>query len=132
MPKELLFSITKEDFEITYFSGTGSGGQHRNKHMNCVRIKHPPSGVMVTGQAERSLEQNKKFAFNSLIEHPKFKTWLKIETAKACLSREQKIAIEKEILTKVEKAMNDKNLLIETFDVKNKKWVKENVDANKE
>ena len=26
--KELLFSVTKKDFDITYFSGKGAGGQH--------------------------------------------------------------------------------------------------------
>ena len=33
--KELLFSVTKKDFSITWFSGTGAGGQYRNKHQNC-------------------------------------------------------------------------------------------------
>jgi len=32
--RELAFSVTKKDLEITYFSGTGKGGQHRNKHKN--------------------------------------------------------------------------------------------------
>ena len=76
MSKELLFSITKKDLEISYFSGTGAGGQHRNKHMNCVRIKHPESGVIVTAQEERSKERNLRTAFERLTKHKKFKVWL--------------------------------------------------------
>lgn len=30
--KELLSSVTKKDFDITWFSGTGNDGQYRNKH----------------------------------------------------------------------------------------------------
>ena len=58
MKKELLFSITRKDFEITWFGGSGAGGQHRNKHHNCCRIVHKASGIMSTGQGSRSREQN--------------------------------------------------------------------------
>lgn len=73
--KELLFSITKDDFIIHWFSGTGSGGQHRNKHQNCCRLQHPESGASSTGQSSRSREDNLREAFKSIIESPKFKTW---------------------------------------------------------
>ena len=43
--KKLLFSITKKDFKIDYFSGTGAGGQHRNRHKNCIRLTHIESNV---------------------------------------------------------------------------------------
>jgi len=58
MAKQLLFSVTKKDLEIEYFSGTGAGGQYRNKHQNCVRLKHPDSGAIVTGQSNRERSSN--------------------------------------------------------------------------
>ena len=75
MAKELLFSVTKKDLEIYYFSGTGAGGQHRNKHMNSVRMYHPDSGVRVTGQGNRERNANLRQAFSSLVKHPDFKIW---------------------------------------------------------
>jgi peptide chain release factor 1 len=111
--KELLFSVTKKDFEITYFSGTGKGGQHRNKHQNCVRIKHIATGLIGIGQTERSLEQNKKQAFLNLTSNKKFKTWLKIEASKAMLSKEEKLKREIELEDLVEDMMKEKNLKIE-------------------
>ena len=74
--KELLFSITKKDFKIDYFSGKGAGGQHRNKHKNCVRLTHIDSGVVATGQSHKERRYNLREAFEALIIKPKFKTWL--------------------------------------------------------
>ncbi len=59
--------VTKKDFKITWFSGTGAGGQHRNKHQNCCRIKHIPTGIITTGQKSRSRITNKRDAFNVMV-----------------------------------------------------------------
>jgi len=79
--RELLFSVTKNDFELTYFSGSGAGGQHRNKHQNCVRLRHPPSGVVTTGTRHKSRAQNTKDAFRAMVSHPTFKAWLNREVS---------------------------------------------------
>lgn len=34
-----------DDFHVSWFSGSGSGGQHRNKHQNSCRITHLPTGL---------------------------------------------------------------------------------------
>jgi protein subunit release factor A len=59
-------SFTKKDFKIDWFSGTGAGGQHRNKHQNCCRITHIESGMMETGQNFRERSRNQKEAFTKL------------------------------------------------------------------
>ena len=91
--RELLFSITKDDFKIDWFSGTGAGGQYRNKHQNCIRLHHKDSGVTVTGQSNRDRISNQKEAMNNLINHPKFKIWhiQKINEVVSGLTLEQKI-----------------------------------------
>jgi peptide chain release factor 1 len=79
MKKEHLFSVTKKDFKIDRFSGKGGGGQHRNKHQNCVRLHHSDSGCIVTGQSHKEYQSNLKEAFNNLIKHPKFKMWMNLK-----------------------------------------------------
>ena len=106
MKKELILSVTKKDLDITYFSGTGAGGQHRNKHQNCCRIKHPPTGIIVTGTKQKSKIQNQRQAIRSLANHPKFITWLKVECSTTQYEKDQ---IEK----KVEEMMFEKNLKVE-------------------
>ena len=81
--KKPIFSITDKDFEIDWFSGTGAGGQHRNKHQNCCRLKHKETGIIKTGQSSRTREANKKEAFNNIINDKEFKMWLKIKTSEA-------------------------------------------------
>ena len=69
--RELHF--TRKDFRIDWFSGTGGGGQHRNKHQNCCRITHIETGLSATGQTERDRPSNQRRAFqalaNKLIAH---------------------------------------------------------------
>ena len=81
--KEPLFSITKKDFRFNFYSGTGAGGQHRNKHMNSVRCFHDPSGAVGKSEDQRSKEQNIKKAWRRCIETTKFKQWMMIEAARA-------------------------------------------------
>ena len=76
--KELLFSVTKNDLEVDWFSGTGCGGQYRNKHQNCCRIRHKDSGAIATGQSQRDRISNLKEAMENLTKSPKFKTWVKV------------------------------------------------------
>jgi protein subunit release factor A len=62
--KKLTF--TKKDFKITWFSGSGAGGQHRNKHENCCRIKHIETGIITSCQEHKSAYQNKRVAFEKM------------------------------------------------------------------
>lgn len=50
------------DFKIEWYSGTGAGGQHRNKHQNSCRLTHVPTGTVATAQCrsrENSFEEAK-------------------------------------------------------------------------
>jgi peptide chain release factor 1 len=50
-------TIHERDLRIEWYSGTGAGGQHRNKHQNSCRITHVPTGVVATAQC-RSRENS--------------------------------------------------------------------------
>jgi peptide chain release factor 1 len=64
--RELIFSATKKDFRVDWFSGSGAGGQYRNKHQNCVRLTHIPTGVVTIGQTERDRPSNMRNAFRQM------------------------------------------------------------------
>jgi protein subunit release factor A len=103
--KELLFSVTKKDFNIDWFSGRGAGGQNRNKNQNCVRLKHPESGAMATGQSNKSRQANLREALKTLTDSSKFKIWI---------NRKSWEVIEgKTIEDKVEESMKDENIKVE-------------------
>lgn len=57
--------IDKNDLELSWFSGTGPGGQNRNKVQACCRLKHIPSGIVVTAQT-RSRTNSYEQAFDAL------------------------------------------------------------------
>ncbi len=59
--------IKDKDLQIDWFSGTGAGGQHRNKHQNSCRLMHKPTGIVATAQT-RSRENSYKLAYEDLVK----------------------------------------------------------------
>jgi len=116
--REHLFSVTKKDFEIQAYKGSGNGGQKKNKTSSAIRIIHKESGAVACSEQERSQYQNKRIAFKRLVSDPKFKKWIKI---KASESMESQREIKKKIELTVDLMMMEKNLKIEIF--KDGKWV---------
>jgi len=76
MERQPVLTLTKKDFKIRWFSGSGAGGQHRNKSSNCCEITHIESGISQRCTSHKSREQNKKEAFKTLCEKSEFKLWL--------------------------------------------------------
>ena len=58
--------IDPNDLEITTTAAGGPGGQHVNRTMSAVQIKHLPSGIMVRSEQQRSQHQNKAKAMQIL------------------------------------------------------------------
>jgi ribosome-associated protein len=54
--------------QVETFRASGPGGQHVNKTESAVRLRHLPSGVVVTSRQERSQHQNKSLCLRKLRE----------------------------------------------------------------
>ena len=118
MPKELLFSITKKDFEVQVFRCGGPGGQKMQKTSSGVRIIHKESGAVGESREERSQTLNKRIAFKRLADSAKFKVWhnRKIYEVLSNMTIEQR----------VNKLMRPENLKMEIVD-ENGRWIEDNL-----
>lgn len=59
--------INEKDVEMSFFRGSGAGGQHRNKVETGVRLVHVPTGIVAEAVSERSQHQNREIAWERLM-----------------------------------------------------------------
>jgi peptide chain release factor 2 len=70
-----VIEIKDDEIEFDAFRSGGHGGQNVNKVSTAVRIKHIPTGIVVTASVERQQNQNREFAMKLL----KAKLWQRQE-----------------------------------------------------
>lgn len=85
--KEIIWN--DKDFEVEWYSGTGCGGQKRNKTQNCCRITHIESGIISTAQCRsriNSFEESKSSMLEKLSK-------IEDNAAQKKLSQEKKLQV---------------------------------------
>lgn len=76
------------DCRLEWFSGTGAGGQHRNKHQNSCRAFHEPTGLSAKAEC-RSRENSQAEALGELERRVRTHLGLELGEAEAVERRAQ-------------------------------------------
>jgi len=63
---DIEIEINPDDLEIDVYKSGGAGGQHVQKNSTAIRLRHLPTGLVVTCQNERSQLQNRETALRIL------------------------------------------------------------------
>lgn len=66
LKSDIEIEIRPEDLEIDVYKSGGAGGQHVQKNSTAIRMRHLPTGLVVTCQNERSQLQNRETALRIL------------------------------------------------------------------
>jgi protein subunit release factor B len=120
--REILFSITKDDFEIETFRSGGKGGQYQNTTDSGVRIKHKESGAVGESRTERSQFQNKKLALQRLVASKKFQIWHKRKSFELLGKIKTEEQLKKEVEEIIKRDLQNGNIKIEQYNKQNKRW----------
>lgn len=67
VPQSARVKLDVNEVNIEWYSGSGAGGQHRNKHPNSARITHLATGLVRTAQT-RSRANSQQLAMAALEE----------------------------------------------------------------
>ena len=117
MPEESRQRITLlslKDLEVSYFCGSGAGGQARNKVSSGVQMRHLESGAIGRASDSRSQYDNKRAAFRRLVADPRMKFWL--------ARRLHEVRMGETVEESVEKETTPDNLRYEVQDAEGR-WV---------
>ena len=113
MARELLFKVTRADFDETHYRGSGNGGQHRDKTSSGVRLVHRASGALGKAADSRDQPANRTAAFKRLRETTEWRLWFN----EMCLVSQGRKSVQQQ----VEEAMAPENIVTQVLE--DNRWV---------